>query len=148
MNIIYRKLQETDPEDIRQFNELMDDLTFSAPDGKTLQERIRKANNSDNCYLMVAEDADAQKLCGSVFAITFGDFCELCKPVMVIENVVIHHDYQGKGLGKRMLEQIENWGREQDAGYAILCSSLSREDAHKFYKAVGYEEVKGFKKFL
>lgn len=148
MELIFRKLNEENPEDIRQFNELMDDLTEHAEDETVLKDRIRRINENPDAYLMVAEDVEHGKLCGSLIGITFGDFCELCRPVMVIENVVTHHEYQHRGIGRRMFAEIESWGRARNAGYAILCSGMNRTEAHQFYRAVGYDEIKGFKKYL
>lgn len=148
MNLIFRKLDENNPADVRQFCELMDDLTTRANDENLLLEKIRKVNANPDAYMLVAEDVDANKLCGSLLALTFGDFCETCRPIMIIENVVTHHDYQRMGVGRRMFEEIEAWGRKRDVCYAILCSSMSREGAHRFYRSIGYDEVKGFKKYL
>ena len=148
MDLIFRKLDENNPSDVRQFCELMDDLTTRANDQTVLLEKIRKVNANEDAYMMVAEDAATGKLCGTLLAITFGDFCDTCRPIMIIENVVTHHDYQRMGIGRRMFEEIEAWGKQKDVCYAILCSSMSREGAHRFYHSIGYDEVKGFKKYL
>ena len=148
MNLIFRKLDGTNPRDIDQFCELMDDLSERAEDRALLIRRIEEANSNTNTVLMVAEDVERSRICGSLLAVVFGDFCGACRQVMVLENVVTHHEYQHQGVGKRMFEEIEAWGRQKDAAYAILCSGLGRLTAHKFYHALGYEEVKGFKKYL
>ena len=148
MNLIFRKIDENNADDVRQFCELMDDLTARANDQEVLLEKIRKVNANEDAYMMVAEDAETGKLCGTVLALTFGDFCETCRPIMIIENVVTHHDYQRMGIGRRMFEEIEAWGKQKNVCYAILCSSMSRKDAHRFYHSIGYDEVKGFKKYL
>lgn len=148
MKLIFRKLDPDSAQDIEQFNELMDDLTSRAHDQERLIEQIRRMNRREDAYLMAAEEAGTGRLCGTAMAIVFDDFCDDCLPVMVIENVVTHHDYQHRGVGRRMFEEIEAWGREQGVNYAILCSSMNRTGAHKFYSAVGYHEVRGFKKFL
>lgn len=148
MNLIFRKLDETNAEDIRQFNELMDDLTAHAEDEALLKEKIRKTNANENIFLMVAEDTDTNRLCGSILAIVHDDYCEACRPFMLIENVVTHHDYRQMGVGRLMFERMESWGKEWNVSYVILCSGLNREGAHKFYHSVGYEEIKGFKKYL
>ena len=148
MNLIFRKVDETNPEDIRQFNELMDDLTAHAEDVALLKEKIRKTNANENIFLMVAEDTDTSRLCGSILGIVHDDYCEACRPFMLIENVVTHHDYRHMGVGRQMFERIEEWGKEWNVSYVILCSGLNREGAHKFYQSIGYEEIKGFKKYL
>lgn len=148
MNLIFRRLDENNPRDVEQFSALMDDLTMRAKDQNLLLEKIRRTNANPDAYMMVAEDADAGMLCGTLLALTFGDFCDTCRPVMIIENVVVHHDYQRKGVGKSMFEEIERWAKDRDVCYITLCSSLARTDAHKFYYAIGYDDVKGFKKYL
>ena len=148
MNLIFRKLDENNPKDVLEFCELMDDLTSRANDQALLMEKIRKVNANEDAYMLVAEDADTGRLCGSLLGITFGDFCDTCRPIMVIENVVTHHDYRRRGVGKRMFEEIEAWARSRGVYYIILCSSLNREDAHRFYYSIGYDDVKGFKKYL
>jgi len=148
MHLIFRKLDERNFRDITQFNRLMTDLSQAAADQELLRQRIHEANRNPDKYLMVAEDADTRTLCGSVLGVCFGDFCDECKPVMVIENVVTHRDYRNRGVGRAMFEAIEQWGREKGAAYAILCSANHRTEAHKFYPAVGYDEIKGYKKYL
>lgn len=148
MKLIFRKLDEKNPKDIAQFNELMGELLEPVDSIEVLTENIKKANSQENYFLLVAEDTEKSQICGSVLAVTIDDFCGNCAPLMLIENVVTYHEYQNKGVGRKMFEAIEEWGRSRNVNYAILCSSLEREGAHKFYHAIGYEEVKGFKKFL
>lgn len=148
MNLIFRKVDPDNAQDIAQFNDLMDDLTTHAHDQDKLLRLIRKINAREDAYLMVAEDAETGRLCGSSMAIIFDDFCDECRPVLVIENVVTHHEYQHRGVGRQMFDEIEAWGRTKEANYAILCSAMHRTVAHKFYDALGYHEVKGFKKYL
>lgn len=148
MNLIFRKLDPENARDVAQFNNLMDDLTTHAKDQDKLLGCIRRMNAREDAYLMVAEDTETGMLCGSAMAITFDDFCDDCRPVMVVENVVTHHDFRGQGVGRRMFDEIEAWGRTREANYAILCSAMHRIEAHKFYDALGYKEVKGFKKYL
>ena len=59
MELLFRKIEEHNPEDIRQFNELMDALTEHAGDPQCLKEKIQEINAWSNAYLMVAEDREA-----------------------------------------------------------------------------------------
>lgn len=148
MELIFRTVDPARPTDIEGFNLLMDDLTRRAQDQALLCCNITEANHSPDKYLMVAEDAATGTLVGSLLAVCFGDFCEACDPVMVIENVVTRSDYRSRGVARAMFAEIEAWGKGKHAAYAILCSANHRYEAHKFYKAIGYDEVKGFKKYL
>ncbi|MDD3368798.1 MAG: GNAT family N-acetyltransferase [Lachnospiraceae bacterium] len=148
MEVCFRRVNEDNPEDLRQFYELMADLSDPPTSLDLLQKKIKKTNANEDKYLMVIEDVAKKQICGSLLAVLFDDLCDECRPIMVIENVVTHHDYRGNGIGKSMFDEIEAWGRARNVNYAILCSSMSRTEAHKFYPAIGYEDVKGFKKYL
>lgn len=148
MNLIFRTIDEQNLHDLEQFNVLMDNLTNRAHDMNVLRHRIAEANRNPDKYLLVAEDTDTYTLCGSLLGVCFGDFCESCDPIMVIENVVTHPDYRNCGVASAMLREIEAWGREKQAVYAILCSANHRLEAHKLYEKNGYDNVKGYKKYL
>ena len=148
MNLIFRKVNPDDPKDMQQFNELMDDISEHAFDPERLDALIRDINVREDQYLLVAEDADAGVICGSLIGVAFSDFCGLCAPVMVIENVVTHHDYRRMGVARAMMNEIEEWGRKRGVRYATLCSAMKRTEAHQMYENLGYEKVMGFKKYL
>ena len=148
MRLIFRKVDENSESDIVRFCELMDQLSQRAQDAQLLKKRIADMNARDDAVLLVAEDADRGVLCGSLLAVACGDFCGSCAPFMLIENVVTHSDYRRQGVGRRLFEEIERWGRERNVRYGILCSANTRSAAHEFYPAIGYEEIKGFKKYL
>lgn len=148
MALIFRTVDEQNPADLEQFNRLMDQLTVRARDQGKLQRHIAEANANPDKYLMVAEDTDTHTLCGSLLGVCFGDFCETCNPVMVIENVVTDGSFRNRGVAKAMLAEIEEWGREKKAVYAILCSANHRLEAHRLYETAGYDNIKGYKKYL
>lgn len=148
MDLIFRKVDETNPKDILAFDELMDDITERAFDDQLLIEKIGAFNRREDAYLLVAEDRESGRLVGSLMGVMFSDFCGLCAPVMVIENVVTHHDFRRKGVARAMMNEIEEWGRARGVRYATLCSAMTRTEAHRMYAALGYGEVKGYKKYL
>ena len=148
MKLIFRTLDPQRESDRDGFNLLMDELLCRAQDQQRMIRNIAEANANPDKYLMVAENAHTGELVGTVLGVCFGDFCDGCDPVMVIENVVTRHDHRGKGVARAMFAEMEAWGRSKQAAYAILCSANHRHEAHQLYKAVGFEEVKGFKKFL
>ena len=148
MELRFRTVDPHNPHDMEGFNRLMDDLTRHADNAELLQSRITEANANPDKYLMVAENAATGDLVGSLLGVCFGDFCEACNPVMVIENVVTRSDCRNQGVARAMFREIEAWGKAKQAAYVILCSANHRLEAHQFYKAIGYDEIKGFKKYL
>jgi GNAT superfamily N-acetyltransferase len=57
----------------------------------------------------------------------------------VLEDVVVHQDWQGQGIGKRMLEFAMARCREAGCYKMALSSNLQREAAHRFYDSLGFE---------
>lgn len=148
MELLFRRLDDTNREELQELNELMGQLLEKADDIEMLATIVRKYNDREDAYLMVAEDKDTGRICGSLLAVLIQDYCGACQPLLLIENVVTHRDYYHKGVGTRMFEAIESWGQERNVNYALLCSDMEREGAHAFYRAIGCKEVKGFKKYF
>lgn len=147
MNLKFRKLDETNPRELEQLNELMGQLIEKAYDLERMETIVNRYNAREDAYLMVAEDVASGRICGSLLAVIIEDYCGACQPLMLVENVVTHKDYYHKGVGTRLFEAIERWGKERNVNYLLLCSDMEREGAHVFYRAIGCKEVKGFKKW-
>lgn len=68
------------------------------------------------------------------------------RPYGVIENVITHPDYRGRGFAKAILEHTLQKAWEQGCYKVMLLSSSFREGAHLLYEKVGFnrEEKIGF----
>jgi len=67
----------------------------------------------------------------------------------LLENVYIHPDQRGTGLGSLMVRWAIERCRETGCGMVQLTSNKSRRDAHRFYEKLGFEPThEGFKLFL
>ena len=60
-----------------------------------------------------------------------------------IDNVVVDEAGRGRGVGKLLMEWIENWAREQGCEMAVLDAFAHNSDAHRFYYREGYI-IRGF----
>lgn len=66
-----------------------------------------------------------------------------------LESVHVRSDLRSQGIGAKLLETAEAFAREIGCYRMQLTSRNVREDAHRFYRANGYEQVsQGFKKLL
>lgn len=143
------RLRKARREDQAGFDRVMQVISDGPVQDRTkAAELIEKVATDPQKYLLVAEDRDTGTLCGTLLGVVFEDICDDCRPILLIENVAVLPDYQGRGVGRAMFDEIERWGREQDCHYEMLVSGLQRTGAHKFYHALGFDEVKGFKKYL
>ena len=146
MNLILRKAQE---QDLDGLDQVMLVISDAAGDRETVKKLLKKIDADPQKYLLVAQDQETGTICGSLFGVVFEDICDTCRPILLVENVAVLESFQGKGVGRKMFEAIERWAKEKwDCHYEILASGLNRTGAHKFYHALGFEEVKGFKKYL
>src|SRR3989338_2232145 len=58
--------------------------------------------------------------------------------ILYLADLVIDEAWRRHGIGKKLLDYLEEKARSQQAARVILESAVTRELAHKFYKALGY----------
>ena len=143
------KLRKAQEKDLDGLDQVMLVISDAAGERETVKRLLKKIYADPQKYLLVAEDLETGTICGSLFGVVFEDICDSCRPILLVENVAVLESFQGKGVGRAMFQEIERWAKEEwDCHYEILASGLNRTGAHKFYAALGFDEVKGFKKYL
>jgi len=55
-----------------------------------------------------------------------------------VTGLVVDEKARGRGVGAFLMQQIDEWAREQRVDRVTLTSGNYRPDAHKFYEAIGY----------
>lgn len=145
MNLVFRKALEGD---VSGLDMVMQVISDEPGDFDKMRGLIKSLEKDTQKYLLIAEDKESGEIVGSLLGVVFEDICKDCRPILLVENVAVLEKYQGLGIGRKMFEEIERWGREQNCHYEILVSGMGRMGAHQFYQALGFEEVKGFKKYL
>ena len=143
------KLRKAQEKDLDGLDQVMLVISDAAGERETVKHLLKKIDADPQKYLLVAEDVETGTICGSLFGVVFEDICDSCRPILLVENVAVLESFQGKGVGRAMFQEIERWAKEEwNCHYEILASGLNRTGAHKFYAALGFDEVKGFKKYL
>lgn len=61
-------------------------------------------------------------------------------PSGLIEDVVVSECFQGRGIGKLMMNRAIEICREKGCYKAALSSNLKREKAHRFYEGIGFRK--------
>lgn len=59
---------------------------------------------------------------------------------MQIEGVRVSSSIRGGGIGQQMIEWAIDYARERGCGLVELTTDKSREDAHRFYERLGFEQ--------
>lgn len=99
-------------------------------------ERIR---SNDGEAVLVSEDP-AGRIQGWIHVgvrevLGSGRRCEII-------GLVVDPNARGNGIGRRLVEAAETWGRERGLERVLVRSNVNRDGAHLFYPRLGYELVK------
>jgi GNAT superfamily N-acetyltransferase len=127
---------------------LFNELVPNSSSISHIQSNFEKISTNE-CYFLLGAKVDNQ-LCGTLMGVLCHDLIGECRPFLVIENVIVTKNFRKRGVGKALMNRIEEIARQHNCYYSILISGENRTDAHAFYDSLGYGDtkVKGFKKFL
>jgi len=50
-------------------------------------------------------------------------------------------DYQGRKIGRKLVEKVIEWGCQENAKYFLLESGLDNEQAHRFFEGAGFHPL-------
>lgn len=111
-----------------------------------IEKRIEELALSDNYYIAVFEDENTGKTVAFIQAekynLLYGE-----NGFNIIALAVVR-EFQGKGIGKKLLESLENRAKELGYSFIRLNSNVIRSDAHGFYEHLGYFCDKTQKRFI
>ena len=63
-------------------------------------------------------------------------------PGAELDGMVVAERERGSGVGSALLAAVEAWARDRGLGLMRIRSRSTRAEAHGFYRAAGYTEVK------
>lgn len=63
-------------------------------------------------------------------------------PFVVVGGLVVDSAHRKQGIGRALMDRVEQWAREQGCAVVRLSSSTPRTDAHRFYEQLGYTNIK------
>ncbi|MDO4298784.1 MAG: GNAT family N-acetyltransferase [Lachnospiraceae bacterium] len=95
----------------------------------TLREEFDEHDGPDTDYIVLLDEE---------FPVATCRFYEIEKDSVMIGRVVVLPEYRNQGLGSRVIQEAEEWVREQ--GYKKIVLE-SRDVAVEFYRKLGYEVV-------
>lgn len=59
-----------------------------------------------------------------------------------VDSLVTDEQYRGRGIGKSLLDAIEEWANEQAISTISLSTNVRRTETHAFYLRRGFSEAK------
>ena len=120
--------------------------THIETDVEGMIKEFKKLQNNEDYKFVSAIDKD--KLIGFCSVVINHDIVEKQKPIIMLWNVRVAPEYRGKGVGKKIMNYIEEFGKERGVDFIFLGYDNDNQDARKFYKKLGYGEDYGFYKYL
>ena len=128
-----REIEEDDLE--RGFLETLDFLRNASSLDKTkAKEILKKIKQNSNHIIHVA--IDDKKIVGSTTLLIEQKFIHDGGLVGHIEDVVVRKDYEGKGIGIRLVTSLLERAKEKNCYKTILDC---KDDVKQFYERIGFK---------
>ena len=108
--------------------------------------QLAKLSQDSHHYLLGFEDSTSHDLLGYVHAEVYESLYS--KPGFNILALAVLPQMQGKGIGKALLEGLEQEAKKRGYNFIRLNSADHRLGAHAFYEKVGYTCDKVQKRFI
>lgn len=131
MDILIREVQLEDYISIYRLN--CDEMGYDYPVEKT-KEKLAGfiLSNQDKIYVAVWDD----EIVGYVHANDYDTtYMSHMKNIM---GIAVDASHKRQGIGRKLLEKVEEWAKETGAEGVRLVSGSTRVDAHTFYRSCGY----------
>jgi GNAT superfamily N-acetyltransferase len=139
MEIVIRKVETADSKEIRVLTEQLG-YTISA---EQMLQNITAILEHKDCDAFVAvHEERVTGWIGVAYRIQL-ESAPLCE----VNGLVVHEQYRGKGIGRMLIEKAKSWSREKSCGYLRLRTNTKRNEAHTFYLALDFREIKQQKVF-
>ena len=138
-----RDLKTTDVEAICVINKEALGYSFSLEETSS---QLDKLSQDSHHYLLGFEDSTSHDLLGYVHAEVYESLYS--KAGFNILALAVSPQAQGQGIGKSLLQGLEEEAKRRDYGFIRLNSADHRLGAHAFYEKVGYTCDKTQKRFI
>jgi ribosomal protein S18 acetylase RimI-like enzyme len=120
----------------------------SASDSDRMAEVFNQIKDNSNYIILCAKMSD--QVVGSVMGVVCNELFGKCLPFMVVENVIVLHEYRRLGIAKQLMRSLEEQAMMNKCSTILFVSSEHRAGAHKLYESMGYgaDKVNGYRKRL
>ena len=128
------RIRSASSDDSKQLAALVEQLGYSA-DERFIRDQLAQLASRAGTTVFVADDDGA----------IFGLLCFSIIPLLHVSGglgrisaLVVDSQYKGKGVGRRLVAEAEEFAWNNGCARIEITSGDHRPDAHAFYEAVGY----------
>ena len=102
-----------------------------------VKKQIRKLTNDNKHHIIIGfENEQTRKIIGFVHAELYESL--YMDTGLNILGLAVDSNFQGQGIGKKLMSSIEDYALKNNISYIRLNSNVRRIGAHKFYESIGY----------
>jgi GNAT superfamily N-acetyltransferase/catechol 2,3-dioxygenase-like lactoylglutathione lyase family enzyme len=131
------KIRSCDVDDFPAIVVLLQQLWTTKPlDLNALQAVYSRAVTSLNQKLIVSE---AEEKVVGFCSLTIKNSFWQAGNIGVVDELIVAETHRGNGIGKLLMEKAEQIARDNNCKRIELESSFHREEAHQFYKGIGFK---------
>lgn len=102
-----------------------------------VRKQIEKLTNDNKHNVIIGfENEQTRKIIGFVHAELYESL--FMETGLNILGLAVDSNFQGQGIGKRLMNAIKDYALKNNISYIRLNSNVRRTEAHKFYESIGY----------
>ena len=139
--------REINIEDAQEIAEICKAALGYDVDVENVKRQIEKLSNYKKQHIIIGyEDQHTRKIIGFVHAQMYESFYSNLG--LNILGLAVNPDFQGEGIGRKLMNKLEDYSVDNNISFIRLNSAMKREDAHNFYEHIGYTCDKVQKRFI
>ena len=102
-----------------------------------VKKQIKKLTEDSLHHIIIGyENEQTRKIIGFVHAELYESL--YMDTGLNILGLAVDSDFQGQGIGKKLMSSIEEYALKNNISYIRLNSNVRRAESHKFYESIGY----------
>ncbi len=137
------RVREATAEDVETIHALAGELAGvvgdSSPNLEAVQERLTELSEEPRARVLVAEDEDGAVV--GVASLWIKPDLAHGDTVVEVPTLVVAEGSRRGGVGKLLMEEIQNLAAENDANLIELVATPENVPARDFYKSLGFVET-------
>ncbi len=106
------------------------------PSIHVLPDQVAAMHASSSTLLFVVEVGG--EVAGTALLTICADVMYGTQPFGVVENVIVSAKLRGAGIGRLLMEHLEQEALARDCSKLMLLSSAARQEAHAFFRRQGF----------
>ena len=133
-----KMIREASPNDLDELLHLYLSLhEMAIPEKSPSLQKVWQRMVEDPDHHIIVKVLDG-KIVSSCICVVIPNLTRGLRPYALIENVVTHHDFRGKGHASECLDFSKKIATEANCYKMMLLTSSKKESTWEFYKRAGY----------